>query len=78
MIKNNIQKLSLKKAKIIFEIKESGAPYPHECWVRIKTVKGRVMFTSELGPGTRGGYMIALLLEAIKSNRYKVTRVKPG
>ncbi len=64
--------------KIKFEIKLSGAPYPAECWWRIRGSNGRILVSSELMGKKNAVEVIKNVIKAVRGNKYIVETKRPG
>ncbi len=64
--------------KIKFEIQLSGAPYPFECWWRIRGSNGRILVSSELMGKKNATRVINNIVKAIKGMKFTVDKIQPG
>lgn len=63
--------------KIKFEIQLSGAPYPAECWWRIRGSNGRIIVASELMSKKHALKITAKVVSAIQAGRFSVVELNP-
>ncbi len=58
---------------IKFEIHCSGAPYPRECWLKIKNASGRILCEAQLISKKRARKLIHELIDTISAGRYDIS-----
>ncbi len=61
---------------IKFVITPTGAPYPAECWWKIVSSNSRIYVASEVMGNRNARRVIANIIAAIKSNKYKIVEKK--
>lgn len=61
--------------RIKFEIVYSGAPYPNDCWWRVKASNGQIYVVSELMNSRNAKRVIRNIINAVKSSRYEVVEI---
>lgn len=63
--------------RLKFEIVETGAPAPHECWWKIRAANGRILFHSEIMNKRNAHKVIKQVIDAIQTKAFTIVEVPP-